>query len=83
MSETPKPNGTLLLKLRKWIRNPRLIQVWNIVRLSWFLICVVVGTTVGAYYGYNTYGWFGAVGTSLLGLIIGSIVGAAPQLLLM
>lgn len=69
--------------MSEWLRNPKLIKIWIIIRISWFLICVVVATTVGAFYGYETYGWFGAVGTSLLGLIIGSIVGAAPQLLLM
>ncbi|WP_262293415.1 autophagy-related protein 27 [Phyllobacterium zundukense] len=69
--------------MSKLFRSPQLTKVWNIVRVSWFLICVVVATAIGAYYGYNTYGWFGAVGTSLLGLIIGTIVGAAPQLLWM
>jgi hypothetical protein len=69
--------------MSEWLRNPKLIKVCIIIRLSWFLICVVVATTVGALYGYETYGWFGAVGTSLLGLILGTIVGAAPQLLLM
>ncbi|MDR6636078.1 hypothetical protein J2X72_004892 [Phyllobacterium sp. 1468] len=79
MSETPQPTGPLLVKTR----SLRLAKVWNIMRLSWFLICVVIGTAVGALYGYDTYGWFGAVGTGLLGLILGSIVGAAPQILLM
>ncbi len=69
--------------MSEWFGNPKLIKVWIIIRISWFLICVVVATTVGALYGYETYGWFGAVGTSLLGLILGTIVGAAPQLLLM
>jgi membrane protein YdbS with pleckstrin-like domain len=78
MSETPDPG-----KNAEWRRNPKLTKIWISMRISWFLICVVVATTVGALYGYETYGWFGAVGTSLLGLILGTIVGAAPQILLM
>lgn len=79
----PEPNDTLVTEMQKWVRNPKLTKAWNIARIAWFLICVIVGTTSGAYTGYIAYGWFGAVGAGLLGLIIGSIFGAGPELLLM
>ncbi|MBB3149876.1 hypothetical protein FHS21_006333 [Phyllobacterium trifolii] len=69
--------------MSEWLRYPMLIKVWTIIRVLWFLICVVVATTVGALYGYETYGWLGSVGTSLLGLILGSIFGAGPEIIMM
>jgi hypothetical protein len=53
----------------------------GIIRIVWFLGCIITGTMVGVLIGGRHYGWLGAIGVGLLGFIIGGIFGAAPGLL--
>lgn len=54
----------------------------DIIRLSWMLICMMVGTLMGGVLGWLDFGWSGAVGMGLIGLIVGIGFGATPSLLM-
>lgn len=57
-------------------------QFTSIARIVWFVFCAVAGTTVGAYLGCVEFGVGGAIGMGLIGLIVGTGIGAGPTLIL-
>lgn len=52
----------------------------KIIQIIWVVTAITVCTGFGIAYGWQTYGIGGAIGCGLLGLIIGVIVAAGPQL---
>ncbi|MEI2296574.1 hypothetical protein [Ensifer sp. MJa1] len=49
-----------------------------IVRCLWWVTVVGAATTFGALYGWQGYGWDGALGYGLIGLGAGSTFAAFP-----
>lgn len=49
-----------------------------VIQIIWTIVTVGGGTLFGVAYGWETYGFGGAIGCGLLGFIIGAIIAAAP-----
>lgn len=54
----------------------------NVVQVIWAASMIVLGTTIGAAYGWHYHGWIGAIGLGFVGLVVGALLAASPALLL-
>ena len=60
-----------------------MIQAVKVVsQVVWTVCVVIVGTAVGAIFGWEHYGGFGAIGLGFIGLSVGALLAASPVLVL-
>jgi len=51
-------------------------------QVIWAVGMVLLGTAIGAIYGWHQHGWVGAVALGFVGLCVGAFLAASPMLVL-